>query len=158
MHGKPKGLQWRKDVFTRQPSKETGEQASGPPPQRPGAWNIYGIRKQGGLRHGEGWLQVGKRWGSQCPVQVYLGYMLLHGMHVQKWRYLAWPEGGDFGPLMSKNCSSDNCADTVLGSVIPASLSQLELDRIQLHVLVKQLKPTITIVTCDVRGFIYRGG
>ena len=55
-------------LFTRQPSKETGE-VSGPPPCRQKAWDIYGIKKQGGLRRGERWLEVGKRWGNRRSEQ-----------------------------------------------------------------------------------------
>ena len=44
-----------KELFTEQPSEEMAEQVSDPPPQRQGAWDIYGIKKQGGLRHWDGW-------------------------------------------------------------------------------------------------------
>lgn len=37
----------RKDLFTRQPDEEVGEQFSNPP------WGIYGIKRQGDLRRGE---------------------------------------------------------------------------------------------------------
>ena len=48
------GLQQRKSLFTRQPSEETGESVSDPPPQRQGAWDIYGIsRVVLGVRKGE---------------------------------------------------------------------------------------------------------
>lgn len=122
------GLQQRKSLFARQPSKETEEQVSYLPPQRWGAWGIYGTKKQGGLRHGERGLEVEKK-GNWCSVQTYLGYMLLRGIHVQKWRHFAWSEGGVLGPLTSKSHSLDNCTDPVLGSVVPISLGWLELCR-----------------------------
>ena len=40
--------------------KETGEQVSDLPPRYWEAWDIYGIKKQGGHRHGERWLEIGK--------------------------------------------------------------------------------------------------
>ena len=47
---------------------------------------------------------------------------------------------------MSKGHSSDTCASPVLGSVVPTSLSPLELDKSQLQVPGK-LMPPVTIVT-----------
>ena len=46
-------LQQRMGLFTRLPREEMVEQVSDAPPRRRGAWDIYGIKKQGGLKHGE---------------------------------------------------------------------------------------------------------
>ena len=146
----------RKCLFTRQPSEETGEQISYLPPWRRGAWDIYGIEKQGGLRRGERWLEVGKMWGSWYSMPAYLSYMFLQGIHVQKWRYLAWSEGGVFTPLMSKDHSLDPCAGPVLGLLVPTSLSQLELDRSRLQALENNLSPRY-YSDPFIRGVIYRG-
>ena len=80
-------------------------------PQRWRAWDIYGIKKQGGLRHGEGWLEARKWWSNQCSVQVYLSYTHLHGMHVQKVVELMWAEGG----VLSRQLSKDGQLDTHTG-------------------------------------------
>ena len=45
-HGTPRFAE-RKGLFSRQPSEEVGEQFSHLP------WDIYGIKRQGDLRHGE---------------------------------------------------------------------------------------------------------
>lgn len=67
--------------------------------------------------------------------------MLLHGMHVKEWRHLARSESGVFGSLMSKNHSSNSFTGPVLGSVVLASLSPLELDTSQLQVAGKCMPP-----------------
>ena len=46
-------LQYRKGLFTSQPSEESGEQISDLSPQERQACDIYGIRKQGGFQCGE---------------------------------------------------------------------------------------------------------
>lgn len=43
----------QRSLFTRQPGKEMGEHVFDLPPWRWGCWNIYRIRREGGLRHGE---------------------------------------------------------------------------------------------------------
>lgn len=53
-------LQQWKALFTRQPGEATRDQVSDPPPWRPRAWDICGIKELGGLRLGERWLEVGK--------------------------------------------------------------------------------------------------
>lgn len=40
------------------------------------------FKKQGGLRRGERWLEIRKRWGNRHSAQGPLSYRLLHGMHV----------------------------------------------------------------------------
>lgn len=72
--------------------------------------------------------------------------MLLHGMHVKEWRHLARSESGVFGSLMSKSHSSNSFTGPVLGSVVLANLSPLELDRSQLQVPGKCMPP-VAIVT-----------
>ena len=116
-----RGLQPRKSLFTRQPSEVIGEQVSDLPPRRWGAWDIYGIKKQGGLRPGERWLEVGKRWGKWCSVQAYLSCMLLHRMHIKKWWHLAQ----EFLALWRRGHSLDTCAGPVLGSVVLSSFTWL---------------------------------
>ena len=56
-------------------------------------------------------------------------------------------EGGVFSPLTSKGHSMDTCPNSVLGSVVPTNLSRLELDRSQLPIPGKQLKPPNHYVT-----------
>ena len=120
------------------------EQVSDPPPQRWGAWVTDGIKKQDHLRHGvPKVIGGGQRWGSWCSAQAHLGYMLLHRMHVEKWGCLVSSEGGVFGPLTLKVHSSDTCTGPVLGSVVPTSLSQLELNESWLQAPEKQFKPPL---------------
>lgn len=45
------------------------------------------------------WTKAGKRWSNCFSEKAYLHYMF---RHVRKMVSLAWPEGGVFGPLMSK--------------------------------------------------------
>ena len=57
-----------------------GEQVSNLPPHQRRAWDIYGIKKQVGLRNRE--KRKGK--GNWCSMHIYLSYMLLGGMHIQR--------------------------------------------------------------------------
>ena len=102
------GLQQRNDLYTRQPSEETGEQVLNPLSWRWGAQATYRIRKQGGLRCGERWLKVRKMYSNWGSVQAYLSYVLLHGLHVQKMVAFTWSEGEVFGLLMSKGYPLDS--------------------------------------------------
>lgn len=98
IHSKPNTEMLRfvaeKSLFTRQSNEETGNQASDLTAWRQGVGNIYEIKKQDGLKHGEGWWEVEKRWGNWCSMQVYLTYLPLRGMCVQKWRCFVLSEGG----------------------------------------------------------------
>ena len=95
------------------------------------------------LRHGVcRWLEVRERWDNWCALQVHLSYMLLHRMHVNNWRCSVWSEGV-FGPLTSKRLSSGTCQGPVLGLVVSASLSQLELNKSWLQVPEKQFQPPL---------------
>lgn len=131
------GLLQGRSSFTRQPNKEMGEQVSDLPPWRWGAGDIYGVKKQGGLGCGRRSLEVGKRWGYQCSMQVYLGYMLLHGRHSQKWKPLMWSDSGVFGLLTSEG---HLLTCPLLRLVVPTSLSQPALDKSWIQVTKKQCK------------------
>ena len=129
------GLQQRKSLFTRQPRIwENKSQICLPEGE---GLEVYGIKKQGGLGCGDRSLEAGKRWGHQCSMQVYLGYMLLHGMHIQKWKPLMWPESAVFGLLMSEG---HLLTCPVLKLVVLTSLSQPALDKSWIQVTKKQCK------------------
>ena len=59
-HSKPNAETWRfvaeKEFIQKAAKCGDGRTASDLPPQRQGAWDIYGIKKQGGLRLGVTWL------------------------------------------------------------------------------------------------------
>lgn len=52
-------MQQRRELFKRQ-SNEEREQVPNPSPQKQKAWDSYGIRKPGGFRYGEKWLEARK--------------------------------------------------------------------------------------------------
>lgn len=64
-HSKPNTETWRfaaeKEFIQKAARRGDGRIASDLPPQRQGAWDIHGIKKQGGLRLGERGLEEGKR-------------------------------------------------------------------------------------------------
>ena len=94
--------EWLTLSLSLQPSKETGGQISHLPPQRQGAWDSHGIKKQVGLSCGERWLKEGKRWSNPCSAQAYRVTSCLIGF--QKRRRSAWIWGWHFGPsIMSKS-------------------------------------------------------
>lgn len=96
------GLQQRKDLLTRQPSEETGEQVPNPLPQRWGTRGIYAIKLRHG-EHGEVWLEVRKSWAT--PDLSHTGATKLSassGDTCSDNGALPCSEGGVQGPLMSK--------------------------------------------------------
>lgn len=78
------------------------------------------------VRLSEAWGKVmgGREKVSYKHLCRCLGYMLLHGLHVQKWRYFSKISGWRVWPSDIKKSLISNCAGPVLGSVVPTCFHQ----------------------------------
>ena len=87
-HSKPNTETWRfsaeKEFIQKAAKRGDGRTASDLPPQRQGAWDIYGIKKQGGLRLGERGLEEGFQRATRfittcCHIQCLKTYTMNEG-------------------------------------------------------------------------------